>query len=326
MPAHDLIVLGASAGGVSALKGLVAKLPPDLPAAIFIVLHLPAEPGISLAELLATRAALPLSEATDELAIEPRHIYVAAPDRHLLLEPGRMRVLYGPRENRHRPAIDPLFRSAAWAYGPRTVGVILTGMLDDGVAGLWAIRSCGGVTVAQDPGEAAYPSMPASALAAMDIDHRVTLAELPPLLAKLADTPSLPAAPEPAPALALENRFTLGDGSIREMDALGQPSAFKCPSCHGTLWEIWDGALVRYRCHTGHAFSTSALEAEQSDSIRTALASSLRAIEEKAELLRRMTDTMGDKLPAMKGQYTRRIGELEAHAATLKRMLPRMVP
>src|SRR3954470_2925577 len=186
MPSHDIIVIGASAGGVETLKALVRGLPAELPAAVFVVLHVaPGGPGY-LPQILAKAGPLPASFPEDGEAIANGRIYVAPPDHHLLLEPGRVRVVRGPKENRHRPAADPLFRSAAWAYGPRVIGVVLSGTLDDGAAGLWAIKSCGGVAIVQDPEDALFDEMPASALASVDADHVAPLEELPLILAELA--------------------------------------------------------------------------------------------------------------------------------------------
>ncbi len=185
MLGHDVIVVGASAGGVEALRGLVGSLPIDLPAAVFLVLHIPAQSPSLLPEILSRSGPLRALHPTNGEVIQHGLIYVAPPDHHLLLEDGFVRVVRGPRENRHRPAIDPLFRSAARAYGSRVVGVILTGSLDDGTAGLLAIKRRGGVAIVQDPDDALYSSMPRSALAHVDVDHVLVLSEIGPVLARL---------------------------------------------------------------------------------------------------------------------------------------------
>src|SRR5579864_7798260 len=187
MPGHDIIVIGASAGGVEALVKLVGQLPGDLPAAVFVVLHIPAESPSLLPGILERSGPLPASQPGDNEAIRSGHIYVASPDYHLLIEQGRVRQMRGPKENRHRPAIDPLFRSAALTYGPRVVGVILTGALDDGTAGLLAVKRRGGVAIVQDPDEALYPSMPLSALENVEVDYTLPLASIGPQLEQLAD-------------------------------------------------------------------------------------------------------------------------------------------
>ncbi|MHB8597769.1 MAG: chemotaxis protein CheB [Ktedonobacteraceae bacterium] len=185
MPEHDIIVIGASAGGVEALITLTATLPPNLQAAVFIVLHIPAQSPSMLPDILNRAGSLKVVSATDNAKIEYGHIYVAPPDFHLLVESEHIRVVSGPRENRHRPAIDPLFRSAASAYGSRVMGVILTGSLDDGTAGLQAIKRCGGLAIVQDPQDALFPSMPLSALANVQVDYTLPLAQIGPLLGNL---------------------------------------------------------------------------------------------------------------------------------------------
>src|SRR5262245_32648369 len=190
MANHDIIVLGASAGGIEALTDLVPQLPAALPVAIFVVVHLPPHSPSILPRLLTQAGPLPATHATDGEAIQPGHIYVAPPDFHLLLTPGTVRVVRGPQENLCRPAIDPLFRSAAAAYGPRAIGVILTGSLRDGTAGLLTIKQRGGVAVVQDPADALFPNMPRSALEYVDVDYCVPLAELAGVLARVAAQPA----------------------------------------------------------------------------------------------------------------------------------------
>src|SRR5205823_1932852 len=175
MATHDIVTIGASAGGVQTLGRLLEHLPADLPAAIMMVLHLhPQSPSI-LDHLLSRCSKLPVRFARDDDAIDHGQVDIAPRDNHLLVEPGRLRVVRGPRENRHRPAVDPLFRSAAWAYGPRVVGVVFTATLDDGASGLWAIRSCGGTTVVQDPDDPLHAEMPTSALTTLNVDHCLSL-------------------------------------------------------------------------------------------------------------------------------------------------------
>ena len=186
MAARDIIVVGASAGGVNALATLAEGLPPDLPASVLVALHL--APGVTsiLPEILARAGRLPAVHPKDGEAYEKGKIYVAPPDHHLLVREGHLRLTRGARENLHRPAIDPLFRSAALAHGPRVIGVVLTGSLDDGTAGLSAVKRCGGTAVVQDPSDASHPSMPAAALKNVAVDHSVPLSEMAALLARLA--------------------------------------------------------------------------------------------------------------------------------------------
>lgn len=186
MPGHEIIVVGASAGGVEALMQLVREFPVDLPASVFVVLHIPAQSPSLLAEILSRAGLMKAVHPVDYQKIKQGCIYVAPPDHHLLIEKGFMRVVRGPQEKRHRPAIDPLFRSAAVAYGSQVVGVILTGALDDGTAGLLAVKQRGGVAIVQDPRDARYPDMPKSALAHVNVDYCLPIAQIGQVLAQLA--------------------------------------------------------------------------------------------------------------------------------------------
>ncbi|HEX8889313.1 MAG TPA: chemotaxis protein CheB [Pyrinomonadaceae bacterium] len=293
LPGHDIIVVGASAGGVEALSTLVHGLPADLPAALFVVLHVPAQTPSLLPAILDRVSPLPVSQAIDGEKIQHGHIYVAPPDYHLLVERDFVRVIRGPKENRYRPAVDPLFRSAALAYGPRVVGVILTGALDDGTVGMRALKSRGGIGVVQDPNEALYSGMPHSAIENSKIDFILPLSEIAPLLVHLANQEAEEEGAYPVP----DDLKTEGEIAEQGLDSeqmvasvykLGTTSAFTCPECHGTLWELRDGELLRYRCHVGHAFTANSLEAEQSEALEDALWSGLRALEEKVVLAKRM--------------------------------------
>lgn len=324
----DMVVIGASAGGVDALRRLAASLPGNYRGSLFIVLHTPSDGPSLLPGILARAGPLPVQRADHGTPIRAGHIYVAPPDRHLLVERGRLDVVRGPRENRHRPAIDPLFRSAAWAYGPRVVGVVLTGQQDDGTAGLWAVKSCGGTTVVQDPDEAEYPSMPTNALMHNRIDHRVRLAELPALLCRLADTPVDPGAwslPTP-PGLREEIGFAKMDEDLRTATRLGRPTPFTCPSCHGALWELDEGGHLRYRCHTGHAFSQDSMVSEQGIAMEESLYIALRTVEERAAVLRRLAERWPQHLPGVREDYTRRAEELDRTIDALRNLLVRPVP
>jgi two-component system, chemotaxis family, protein-glutamate methylesterase/glutaminase len=263
-PGHDLIVIGASSGGIEALLRIIPRLPADLPAAICLVVHSSPHGPWLLPQILARRAALPVAPARDGEPIIPGHIYVAPPDYQLLVEPGHLRVVRGPSENHHRPAVDPLFRSAALAYGPRAVGVILTGALNDGTAGLLAIKRRGGAAIIQDPAEALFPGMPGSAQRTVAIDYCLPLADIAPTLARLARESVAEEGSYPMPAeLALEHRYARGEAVTLERDGqLGQPTTLTCPECHAPLWEIQDGGLLRFRCRTGHAFTAESMLAE----------------------------------------------------------------
>ena len=247
-------------------------LPAELPASIFLVLHIPQGSPSLLSSILARAGNLPALAATDNTPIKPGRIYVAPPNHHMLVEPGRVRVIDGPKENRHRPAIDPLFRSAAAAYRSRVVGGVLSGNLDDGSAGLMAVKACGGTTVVQDADEALFPDMPANALKNAVIDYRLTVRKIAELLIDLASRPAPDAPDLLPPRIQTEVEFSKMKKDIDDMSELGgAPTGFACHSCHGALWELKNGKLSRYRCQTGHAFSPESLLAEQSDAIRKSI-------------------------------------------------------
>jgi two-component system, chemotaxis family, protein-glutamate methylesterase/glutaminase len=292
---RDRVAIGASSGGIAALKKLLAALPPDLPAALCVVLHISPQSRSVLPQILSRAGPLPAVAAEDGMPLQAGRIHVAPPDHHLLVEHDTLRVLRGPPENRHRPAIDPLLRSLAWSHGPRAVGVVLSGALDDGTAGLWALKSCGGTTVVQEPDEAENPDMPNSALLHNRIDHRLRLDGIAALLTRLAHEPIAPVPPQPPPpGLADEIAFARLDGQgLPGMRRLGALSPFTCPSCRGALWELDEGGHLRYRCHTGHAFSSEALLAGQASAAEEGLYVALRAVEEKAGTLRRLAERSG---------------------------------
>lgn len=288
MPHRDLVVVGASAGGVEVLKQLVAGLPKDLAAAVLIVLHIaPSSPSV-LPRLLARRSTLPVRFAEDDEPIAHGVVYVAPPDRHLVVEPGRLRLTRAPRENHSRPAIDPLFRSAALAYGRRAIGVILSGRLDDGTAGLWAIKERGGIAVVQDPDDAAHADMPRNALAYTTPDHLVRGDQVGALIGCLVrESIDEDAAPPASRELELEVKIAMEDSAFREgIMQLGPVSPYTCPECHGSLVRHAEGGIPRFRCHTGHAFSLDSLLAVMTESVESALWSALRAVEESVMLLR----------------------------------------
>jgi two-component system chemotaxis response regulator CheB len=322
-PARDLAVVGTSSGGVEALQGLVAGLPPDHAGALCVVMHLGPERRSELPAILGRAGPLPAVRAEDGMTLAAGRIHVAPPNCHLLLEGPTLRVVHGPKENRHRPAIDPLFRSAAWSFGPRVVGVVLTGNLDDGTAGLWAIKTCGGTTVVQEPREALHPEMPTNALMHNRIDHRLPLEEIGPLLARLAREPINGAVVQAADLESLRREVDFAElaGTPEQAFRLGALSPFTCPSCRGALWEIVEGGHLRYRCHVGHAFTYDALSLEQDVALETSLFTALRAVEEKALALRRLAERWPDRLPSVKQDYETRARELDGTAETLRNLL-----
>jgi two-component system, chemotaxis family, protein-glutamate methylesterase/glutaminase len=323
MPGHDIIVIGASAGGVEALATLVHEIPSDLRGAIFIVLHIPAETTSSLPHILSRAGSLPASHPANGAPIEYGHIYVAPPDYHLLIEQEHVCLVRGPKENRHRPAIDPLFRSAAEAYGQRVVGVVLTGALNDGTAGLLAIQRNGGIAVIQDPAEALYSSMPQSALEHVKIDYRLPLAAIGPLLGKLTQEQVTEEAQVVPPNLAKEIRIvTMNTSPFNENELVGKPSSFSCPECGGVLWEIPDETFLRFRCRVGHALSAENVLLEQGEQAERALWSALKALEEKVSLSRRLAKKAREDGRYYSAQnFENKIQQIEKDALVLRQLL-----
>ncbi|TGV81426.1 chemotaxis protein CheB [Mesorhizobium sp. M00.F.Ca.ET.149.01.1.1] len=317
---HCLIAIGASAGGVEPLRRIVGDLPQGLPAAVFIVLHV-GEVSY-LANILDRAGPLKAMVARNGATFETGRVYVAPPDFHLLLHDGHMLRRRGPRENLARPAIDPLFHSAALRYGARVVGVLLSGSLSDGTAGLRAIKAVGGIAVVQHPKDTLVPAMVESALDHVAVDHCLPAAELGGLLAKLAVEPAGETLPAP-PAVRLEAAIAAQEHStMKKEDRLGELSVFTCPECHGPLWEIEDGDMVRYRCHTGHAFTADAMMEAQALEADEILWSLLRSHQQRAEFTRRMAErerTRGRSTLATR--LARRASEYEEDAQVIERIL-----
>jgi two-component system chemotaxis response regulator CheB len=284
---RDLIVIGASAGGVQALQELVSQLPPELPASVLVVLHLMSAGTSVLDSILGRAGDLPATQARDGERLERGHIYCAPPDFHMLLRGRQIHLSAGPRENGHRPAVDPLFRSAARAYGPRVIGVILTGTLDDGTDGLRLIKESGGATVVQDPDDAAYRGMPESAVEFVGPDRVVPLAELGATLFELIDAPL-----EPPPTNGVEDParqpIDLVEVEFGREEPEGDPTLLTCPDCGGVMLERDEGGLVRFACQVGHAYSPESLDEEQGEALESALWTAIRSLDERADLLRRM--------------------------------------
>jgi two-component system chemotaxis response regulator CheB len=284
---RDVIVVGASAGGVQALQELVGQLPPEFPASILVVLHLMSGGTSVLHNILDRAGPLPATQGRDGERLERAHIYVAAPDFHMLVRGPNIHLSAGPRENGHRPAIDPLFRSAARAYGPRVVGVILSGTLDDGTDGLRLIKERGGATVVQDPADAAYPGMPESAIAYADPEHVVPLAELGRTLSELVDAPLGPA-PERRVEDAESQDVDLVEVEFGRDEPEGEATLLSCPACGGVMLERDEGGLIRFACQVGHAYSPESFERQQGEALEHALWGAVRSLEERSDLLRRM--------------------------------------
>jgi two-component system chemotaxis response regulator CheB len=289
MAAQRIVVIGASSGGIEALRELVNGLTPSFPAPICIVLHTsPHSPGL-LAKILASAGPLPTSTAATGMQLVNGHLYVAPPDHHLLVEPGFLRLGGGPKENRFRPAIDPLFRSAAQVYGPGAVGLILTGSLDDGSAGLRTVKQLGGIAIVQDPRDALFPGMPTNALRHVAADHVAAVADLPRVLTAAVTHALHPRTTVVPHGVHVEVAIAKEDSSVdRETVHIGDPSVFACPDCHGVLLKLKDLGVLRFRCHTGHAYSAESLLAALNEGIENALWSAVRAAEEGRLLLEQL--------------------------------------
>ena len=286
---RDLIVIGASSGGLSALMALLRELPATLPAAVVAIIHQPDRGPNLLVEILDRVGALRAREAEDGLAIEPGGIYLPPIDHHLMVEDGRFRVSRGPKENFARPSVDALFRSAARSYGARAIGVILSGTLSDGTAGLLAIKRRRGLAIIQDPKTASFPGMPTSALEFIEPDQVGPPEKIGALLAELAGSPADAGASRPGESAEVDVQEE-GDKDMDLVNSLGSPSMFSCPECKGVLWEIKDGQLTRYRCHAGHAHSLESLAHGKQEDLETALWTAIRSLKEKAEISRRISE------------------------------------
>lgn len=316
------IVIGASSGGVSALLELVAGLPDKLNAIVGVVLHVGSQRSI-LPELLSRRGKKWRAIHPEHgQPLEPGIIYVAPPDHHMLFAGESIRLSRGPRENHARPALDPLFRSAALEWRERVIGVVLTGDLDDGTAGLAAIKACGGTTIVQDPATAFEPSMPASALANVRVDHCLPLPGIAPALARLVHGEKRLAPVPAAPGVVREHALFEGRNAMEHLAVAGTPSALTCPECGGGLWEIKESRPLRYRCHTGHGYSARSLDSAQAGMAEHALWSSLRALKERELLLRRLADVSeatGDAAQAEVGR--RQADRVHAQLELLSRLV-----
>ncbi|MBR0819907.1 chemotaxis protein CheB [Bradyrhizobium liaoningense] len=322
MSNRDIIVIGGSAGATAPLKHILGRLPPDLPAAVFIVLHLPAQ-GLGILSTVASSAGpLPVRQAEDGMRIEPGRVYLAAPDHHLLLSRNQVFLGRGPRENMVRPAIDALFRSAALYHGPRVIGVLLSGLLSDGAAGLNAIKRCGGMTVVQDPLDAISDEMPRRAMEATTVDLCVPGATMGDVLSELVREQAGAVLPIP-PEIRLEVEIAAADriGSDKLL-SVANPVALTCPACGGVLSEVKEPRPMRFRCQVGHGFTADALAKEQEGHVDEALRVALRIIEERAELVQRMaTDGRRSGRPAVVEMYETRAAEYREYADMIRRVV-----
>lgn len=289
MAKRNIIVIGASAGGVLALTDLFKSLPEDFEAYIFVVLHIsPFSPSI-LPQILSRAGRFKAVHPQDGEAMQHNIIYVAPPDHHLILEKDKVLVKKGPKENRFRPSIDALFRSAAYGYAARVIGVVLSGLLDDGTSGLWTIKRQGGVGIIQNAHDAEFPSMPLNALEHVEVDHVVNITAMGALLSNLIkeEAPgSLEVSDEEFERLNMEVHIAAQHHAF-EMGVLqkGDHTPLTCPECSGGLVRFTEGKIIRYRCHTGHGFTESALLAGVTKAIEENLWKVVRGQEEAIILL-----------------------------------------
>jgi len=304
---RDIVVIGASAGGVETLRSVIPRLPEDLAASVLVAVHLAPDAPSSLAAILARQAPLRTKTAEDRDAIEPGVIYVAPPDRHMLIEGGQVRLSRGPRENGHRPAIDALFRTAARNYGARVVGVVLSGSLSDGAIGLKAIDEHAGATIVQDPADALYPGMPGRALEEVEPHYVVPAGEIADLVVRLSEQPV------PLPLVAVDAEEGSDDGELANMS---------CPECGGPLSELREGRTPLYACRVGHRFSTGSLFSEQADGFESALWTAIRVLQDRQDLALRLAERLergGADLAAQR--FRRNAEEAQQQSNALRRLV-----
>lgn len=320
-----VIVVGASAGGMNALSEFVAQLKPGMDAAVFIVMHLS---RTSISDFLFHRLK-PLTElkceiATEGALIKKGHIYIASPNLHLLVKQNKIILGRGPEENRWRPSIDVLFRSAAAAYSTRAIGVILTGLLDDGTTGMLAIKRSGGTCIIQDPNEAEYPDMPLSVLNNMEVDYSIGLANMGEVIESITQTipDERPAPDDVIIESDIAERVVVDYDNVKQ---LGEKSIYACPDCGGGLWDITKkggGKVVRYRCHIGHSYSEKDLVIKQGEIFESTLWTALRIMEERRNLLMKMQqDYTKNGLSSMAKNYQDKASEIQGHVDKMKQVL-----
>ncbi len=324
MENRDVIVIGGSSGATAPLKAILGALPRDIPAVIFVVLHIPTRTYGLLSSVAGAAGPLPARQVEDGMRIEHGNVYIAAPDHHMILSDGMIRLGRGPRENMVRPAIDPLFRSAALTYGPRVIGVVLSGLLSDGAAGLHAIKQCGGIALVQDPEDALADEMPRRALETVIADLCVPSARLGDVISDMARQAPGPKLPVP-PELRLEVDIAMGERiDSATLTQIADPAALTCPGCGGVLSKIRDGRPLRFRCQVGHAYTADIVAKEQEGRVDEALRVALRIIEERAELVSRMAEESRQSgRKALAEMYAERVKEYREYADTIRKAVLR---
>jgi len=321
---HDILVIGASSGGVEVLSQLVRALPAGLPASLFVVCHFPPGGRSVLPQILSRSGPLLATHPLDGDPIYPGHIYVGPPDYHMVLQDRTIRLVHGPRESGHRPAIDPLFRSAARVYGPRVVGVILSGALYDGVAGLLAVRAAGGIAVIQDPRDAVVAALPQNATQIAGADHIAPADDLGALLVELVHQP----APEKGETRMTDPIERLPERQAQDAEAQqrgehrGALSVFTCPECGGSLWQVDQDDVVRFRCHVGHVYHAEALLAEQDEILEAALWTAVRTFKDRGVLSRQLANQeRGRGNDATARRFEEQAEVAEQYGASIQRYL-----
>lgn len=330
MSDQNIIVVGASAGGFEALKTLIGGLPADLPASVFIVWHMAPDIRGILPQVLDRFHRLPVAHAYDGQPIERGHVYVAPPDRHLLIEDGRMLLTRGPKENRFRPAVDPLFRSAAYCHGPNVTGIILSGALDDGTSGLWTVKNQGGTAIVQDPKDAEISSMPENAIREVKVDYIVPVAEMPELIVRLLtereglrdrqEEGQRGRDAELSKQLATEISIAAEDDALAlTVMQFGDLTPYTCPDCHGVLSMLREGGRMRFRCHTGHAFTPDVLLAAVTENIETSVWNAIRGVDESIMLLDHLGDHFAEENePKLAALYFKKANDAKARNQLLR--------
>jgi two-component system chemotaxis response regulator CheB len=318
---RNIIVIGASAGGFGVIREIVAGLPANLNASIFIVWHISPDVRGVLPQVLNQNCKLIAEHGVDEQVFKPGHIYVAPPDHHLLIEGDKMRLSHGPKENRFRPAIDPLFRSAAYYHGSRVIGVVLSGALDDGTTGLWTIKQYGGAAIVQDPSEAEVGSMPRSALEAVNVDRVLRGSEIASALVGLVseELPDVQRQHADDEKVKMEIDIAMELNEKYNVLNEGQLTPYTCPECHGVLVSLTEGGRLRFRCHTGHAFSADSLLASVTENIEHSLWAAIRSIQESVFLLNHMGDHFAEaNQPKVAAIFFRKAREAEKRITVMR--------
>ncbi len=322
-PEQRLIVIGASSGGFEAIKTIVKNLPADFETPIFIVWHMSPDIRGIMPQVLNRENKIYTAHAYDKEPIEPHRIYIAPPDYHMLIEDGKVRVTRGPKENRFRPAVDPLFRSAAYACNSRVIGVILSGALDDGTAGLWAVKEYGGIAVVQDPSDAEVASMPESALREVNVDYCVPVAEMADLLVRLSKEPfkKMEAIKDEQTKKEIEIAAE-AEGIERGELKFTELTPYTCPECHGVLSRLHNDHIIRYRCHTGHAYSTETLMLSISEKIEDNLYSAIRGIDEIVMLMNHLGDHYAEaNHPKLAAMYFQKAKEADDRSQLVRKVV-----